>query len=773
MKNDNCEITRIDGVVVDITSRKMIEDTLHRSEQRYKSLFQYHNDTILELDLDGTIISMNQAAEIAYGEGYVAEGHKIWTEFLGAEGVRRAAEYFQMAKDGRPQQFEISSTDINGNVQNWDVKKIPIYVNGEITGVFAIGTDITSKRKIDRKLQESEERYRRLIELSPQPIASMRDGKLIFINAAGLKLLGAGSVSELIGKSIFDFVHPEYVQMAQDRAELVRMNKFIGTSEYKLVRMDGQTIEAEVSGIFDDQMQSTLMVINDVTVRNKMERALQESEERYRQMVELSPISIVVYKDRKLTYVNPAGLKLIGVKELDGIIGINPLKFVHPDDSGFARKRMEQSLRGLCSPEEYRIIRMDGKTVDVSVTSIYDVKTLSVQLVLVDVSARKQAEQALLKSEEMNRLLVELSDRFSSDLFGVLKVHELEQRLIKEVRDVIKASKVSLIEVERNNRFFIRCGHHIPERLPSSLFEWNQNILPVCEIVDMPDGHIIKLGEIRGKMYLLCICEKPQTLTLPSYRIWLETICRYVSVLYDNFRVIEDLTKELEEITTHQATPSWLLRLLFKLSEHERKRLSQDLHDAALQEQIIWYRKLDQLISNQSLPAKLQEQLEQITQGLLDVVYQIRITCNELRPPMLKEEGIVSSLEALFEFTQLRSNYSIEFSAFDIPLTLTDDQITGLYRIVQELLANASKHSNATRVHIFLTSGPDWIQLNYEDNGIGMDISKVENTFVSMGVYGMKERVRSMNGTIEFRSSPDKGLAICICIPASNEILTI
>jgi two-component system sensor histidine kinase ComP len=175
---------------------------------------------------------------------------------------------------------------------------------------------------------------------------------------------------------------------------------------------------------------------------------------------------------------------------------------------------------------------------------------------------------------------------------------------------------------------------------------------------------------------------------------------------------------------------------------------------------------LEQISSDSSVSENLREQLFQITQGLLDVIYQIRITCNELRPPMLKEEGIVTSLEALFEMTQLRTDYSIEFVSSGFRHTLDDDLLIGLYRIVQELLANAAKHSNAALVKIILTSYSDHFLLNYEDNGVGMDFTGRQNYYDSMGIHGMKERVRSMEGKIEFFSSRGNGLSIFITVPS-------
>ncbi len=216
-----------------------------------------------------------------------------------------------------------------------------------------------------------------------------------------------------------------------------------------------------------------------------------------------------------------------------------------------------------------------------------------------------------------------------------------------------------------------------------------------------------------------------------------------------------------------QAPPNWLLRLMFQISENGRKRLSQDLHDAVLQDQMALYRHLNQVLTDEPLAPEAHKQLEAISQGLLDVIYQIRLVCNDLRPPLLKEEGLVSSLELLFEHTQLRSDYSILFDADVIHAEIAEDHATGLYRIVQELLANASKHSEANQVTFRLISTKAGFQLIYKDNGIGMDTEKTGTSFVSMGLRGIKERVRSMNGTIVLQSFPNRGLSIRIHIPLS------
>ncbi|MBD0384324.1 hypothetical protein [Paenibacillus sedimenti] len=95
--------------------------------------------------------------------------------------------------------------------------------------------------------------------------------------------------------------------------------------------------------------------------------------------------------------------------------------------------------------------------------------------------------------------------------------------------------------------------------------------------------------------------------------------------------------------------------------------------------------------------------MNQVKEGLLDVVGQIRETCNELLPPFLKEIGIVEVFENLFMQVRLRTNYVLNFDKSGFQAVLDDDQLLALYRIVQELLRNATRRSHASRVDMKLS----------------------------------------------------------------------
>jgi PAS domain S-box-containing protein len=123
--------------------------------------------------------------------------------------------------------------------------------------------------------RESEERYRRLVELSPEPIGVHSQGKVVYINAAGGKLFGANDPAELFGKPVRDLVHPDYWEIASARMRQTQehMQK-VELIEEKFVRLDGKVIDVEVTGIPITYMGelATQIVIRDITERKRMEQ---------------------------------------------------------------------------------------------------------------------------------------------------------------------------------------------------------------------------------------------------------------------------------------------------------------------------------------------------------------------------------------------------------------------------------------------------------------------------------------------------------------------
>lgn len=428
------------------------------------------------------------------------------------------------------------------------------------------------------------------------------------------------------------------------------------------------------------------------------------------------------------------------------------------------------SISDECQKLEFRIVKNDeirwihSSSTPVSEKNGEPTKVLGI---LFDITESKLAEEKLKESEERYRLLQESIDYFSKDLFKVMNISDLEDRFILELKQVLKVENICIIEID-DRLNLIRCTGGSADFHETVLLNYFPTI-PIGDITAIEQGCFVKIGEANGRIILLCIENRLDVSELMPQRLWLQTISRHVSVLYENLFTIEDLAKELEESSKEKSTPKWLLRLLFHLAEKERMRFSADLHDSVLQNQILWYRKLEMLRSDSSLPAQIQNDIWNIEQGLLDVIQQIRVTCNNLRPPYLKEQGLIKAFESLFAHTRVNVDFIIEFNYSDLKHSLSEEEMITLYRVTQELLANARKHSQATKVDFTISSIDDNIYFNYQDNGVGMDIEKSIDSFEHIGISGIKKRVDSIEGEIELYSTPGRGVNMLILIPTGEK----
>lgn len=145
--------------------------------------------------------------------------------------------------------------------------------------------------------------------------------------------------------------------------------------------------------------------------RQKTEKALRESEERYRRLVEVSPDAIAVHVNERFVYVNPAAVKLIRAQDELGLIGKSVLDIIHPDYKELVRQRVIAAMEhGIAQPmQEEKFLCFDGTVVDVEVVSVPTTfKGINaVQVVARDITERKKAEKALRASEERYRILSE------------------------------------------------------------------------------------------------------------------------------------------------------------------------------------------------------------------------------------------------------------------------------------------------------------------------------------------------------------------------------
>ena len=126
---------------------------------------------------------------------------------------------------------------------------------GEVKKIAIIARDITEQKTFEKRLRESEQKYKRLLEQTFDAIAIHKEGKIAFLNDRAAKILGAARPEDLIGKSIFEFIHPDSRKDLEDRIQKLRADQGtpVPVINEKFIRTDGSTVSVEVLAIsFDD-----------------------------------------------------------------------------------------------------------------------------------------------------------------------------------------------------------------------------------------------------------------------------------------------------------------------------------------------------------------------------------------------------------------------------------------------------------------------------------------------------------------------------------------
>ncbi|MEC2334089.1 histidine kinase [Bacillus subtilis] len=285
----------------------------------------------------------------------------------------------------------------------------------------------------------------------------------------------------------------------------------------------------------------------------------------------------------------------------------------------------------------------------------------------------------------------------------------------------------------------------------------------IGKIVEFNKGFVMKIGERGGKSFVILCLSKMNTprLTLEELS-WLKTLAFYTNVSIENVMKIEELMSHLEEIKQQESNPVWLKKLMYTIEEKQRSDLARDLHDSVLQDLISLKRQCELFLGDfkkddNPCREEVQDKLVQMNEQMSDVISMTRETCHELRPQLLYDLGLVKALSKLVAQQQERVPFHIRLNTGRFTASLDLDSQLNLYRIIQEFLSNAVKHSQATDVLIMLISIQNKIVLHYEDDGVGFDQEKNTEHSMSMGLSGIKERVRALDGRLRIETSEGKG----------------
>ncbi|MCX6148914.1 MAG: PAS domain S-box protein [Ignavibacteriales bacterium] len=392
------------------------EKELREAHEEFKTTLFSIGDGVMTSDNNGVVKHMNRTAEELTG----------WSE-ADAKG-KLLEDIFQIVNEETRNKVEnpagrvIREGMIVGLANHTlliskDGKEIPIADSGapirneqgKIDGVVLVFRDKTEERKAEKLIRYSEANLKRAESVSKTGNWELHlDSKIIIASEGASKIYGLHGV-QFDYSAIKEMPLPEYRLILENALRKLIENGEPYNLEFKLKNDAGEIIDIHSIAEFDKENNIIFGVIQDITERKQMEEALRESEEHYREVVNVSPDTIAIHCEGKIVFVNPAAVKLLCTSSPKDLIGKAAMEFVHPDDREVARSRIAEMFKSgkPASLIEERFIKMDGTVIYVEVAGVlttYQGKIAS-QVILRDVTDRKRAAEALQKSEEKFRCI--------------------------------------------------------------------------------------------------------------------------------------------------------------------------------------------------------------------------------------------------------------------------------------------------------------------------------------------------------------------------------
>ena len=640
--------------------------------------------------------------------------------------------------------------------KNGEQKHFEIFFSVEHNMLYAIFNDITAATNANLILKKQQSFYEGILNNIPSDIAVFdTNDKYLFVNPIGIK--DAALREWIIGKTNEDYCNyrGKPLELAQTRAfffKAVKKEKTLKSWEEVLVNSNNQTEHhlrhmhpvINASGVVE-------MVIGygmNITNQKEAEQRLIESEQRFKQIADNTPIPICNFdREMNITYINSNFFETIGYTINDIKSAQDWPHFIYNTNAEIAKKERAEWLEAVAitfeNPSkktpifERTIICKNGthKIFDISFT----VNNNLVYAVLNDVTEKRLAEALLFDSEQRFKALAE-------NMPIAIGSHHIDG------------------DVKFLNKHFLKTIGYSPADIPT-LKVWYKKTQPNTEVRKKLYNHWLEtvIAYKKGTLSLLpnmetgILCKNGETRTFNFlFSIYKDIV--YI-ILVD---ITERKLAEQELINSHLQLRD-LASHLQKVREDERKYIAREIHDEL--GQLVTGLKMDISLAKRKIEKQQPEQgdnLSEIMKITDDIINTIRRIATELRPSILDDIGLDAALEWQTKEFAKRTKMVCRFYNKVKNLTISMDVKSNLFRIFQESLTNIMRHSKATEVVVLLELEDENLVLSVSDNGVGFKINTQTNTF---GLLGIKERAIMLNANLKINSAPNKGTCITIKVP--------
>jgi PAS domain S-box-containing protein len=551
------------------------------------------------------------------------------------------------------------------------------------------------------------------------------------------ELMGFARDHEPSMDGAWDRVHPEDRERLRSALEYARLNKKRFEEEFRVQWPDGSIRWLRSQGRYfyapNGEPRRLLGVSVDITNRKRVEAKLAEREQR---------LQLAIKAGKMYAYEwDVASDRMVRSGEYRDVLGYEPpstrnaiLPRIHPDDVRFFHEAAQRTPENPDVQVTYRLMQPDGgfSWLENTGRAYFDESGKMVRMLgmIADVTDRKAAEEV----RSRHAAIVECSEDsiISHDLDGTIDTWNAgAEKMFGYTQAEAIGQPITLLvpaaqqqEEEQRNLNAVRLGRRIEHFETTRITKSGKTINISLSISPLKNsnGHIIGVS-----------------------------------------RIARDITeqKRAEEALANVS------RKLIEIQEEERKRIARELHDDINQRVALVAIRL-QSLKEENVSAEVASQLDSLFKDVNAVSKGIESVSHQLHSSQLEYLGIVAAMNSFCREFAERQSVAVAFRHGDIPKKIESDVSLCLFRVMQEALSNAVKHSSSREFEVILECSEGQLELAVCDRGAGFDTEAVAQKG-RLGLVSMRERVRVVNGTIRIDSKPMGGTTIHVNVPLTSE----
>lgn len=764
--------------------KESAQASLKRSEEKYRNLIETMKEGVVILDANGIINYVNeQFCCFLKMDDDEIKGLPL-TEFLHA--ANRDGFILHSGSDGHD---EISSYELTFLCK--DGSRIPTIIsprkitdeNGAFIGSFAVITDISQQKIVEAYMRvqrdlglalggsiDLKESLKEILD-AVLKISGMDNGSIFLVNdkTGGMDLVHYEGVSKDFALG-FAHLEPDmrFVKMMREGQTQSMTHEEIGFQVNDAVRQESLRSFVSVPIIYENKFIAAL---------NVGSHYVDEFPEGVKPIIEMMAMQIGAVLNRFKTEDNLSKER----STLDNIISLNPYGIVVFDSEGrFVRtNKAFQQLFGFVPSSDYSLIedtfiKKRGFLDDVNKIMMGDIiREEGIRLNIHELSDGSEDREICFRttafpifstSGDLENIIVMLED-----ITERIEIQEALRKSEEKFKAIVEGAKDAIF-IKDNSYNYTFVNHHM-ERLfncesqdligKSDFDLFNQEDAACARLHDerVLKGEVIEIDEdktINNVKYSFHVVKVPMR-DADGNIVGLCGIARDITERKQSEMQFLEYQKQLQS----------LAQQLSITEEHERRRIATELHDRISQSLAFSKIQLGHL-GIMAKDTELEDKISEISDLIDKTIQDTRSLTFELCPPVLYELGFVAAVEWLAEDFNQRHGLKINVVNDDLSKPL-DDNLRGLlFQSVRELLTNVVKHANAQNVQISIKGENDVIEIEIEDDGIGLDPEKLTNRNhedMRFGLFSIRERMNHFGGRLIIDSDHKDGARLVLVVP--------